>query len=96
MYIYDLAVLRSNLMHRYKAPVTATSVSAFRGKSGILMVETSDGSGGSVGLWDGIKMHETTDSSDHTNAVRKAYLWTPTGKCLKLVCLHYFKRHGLW
>ena len=79
-YIYDLATLKSYLTEKYTAPVTGTSMAGISGKSGILMVETSDGSGGAVGLWDGSKMYATTDRNLQWNIVKKVYLWmSPSG-----------------
>ena len=72
-YIYDLTTLKGYLTEKYTAPLTVPSLAGISGKSGILMVETSDGSGSAVGLWDGNKMYEM--SSLQSNVVKKVYLW---------------------
>ena len=72
-YIYDLTTLKGYLTEKYTAPLTVPSLAEISDKSGILMVETSDGSGSAVGLWDGSKMYEM--SSLQSNVVKKVYLW---------------------
>ena len=72
VYIYDLATLKSYLTTKYNAPLSEVS-----DKSGILMLETSDGNGLSVGLWDGRKMHQIADRSGQSGV--KRYLWQTHG-----------------
>ena len=72
VYIYDLATLKNYLTTKYNAPLSEVS-----DKSGILMLETSDGNGLSVGLWDGRKMHQIADRSGQSGV--KRYLWQTHG-----------------
>ena len=81
VYIHDLTALKTYLTQKYKAPETATSMSVFSGKRGILILDPSDGNVGSVGLWDGSKMHEIPDRQ--TSVTKKAYMWTQKGDCFK-------------
>ena len=96
VYIHDLTALKKYLTQKYKAPETTTSVSTLSGKRGILILDPSDGSVGSVGLWDGSKMHQTPDHSRQPNVAMN--LWTPLkgGECFKsfLILLIIFQNTG--
>ena len=78
VYIYQLAGLKSYLTEKYGEPVTVASMAELTGKSGIAMMEVPlvDGSEGSVGLWDGSKMHQI---SDHSRRAKKVYFWEADG-----------------
>ena len=100
VYIHDVATLKSYLTQKYGAPETATSVSALRWKRGILVLDPSDGVG-SVGLWNGSKMHQMPDHSRQPNVAMN--LWTlPNSECFNFflinVILHQpvFRRRELW
>ena len=84
VYIYDLAALKAYLTQKYGAPETATSLSTLSGKSGILVLDPSVGSVGSVGLWDGSKMHQTPDHNNEASNI-KASLWMANGNSLSLL-----------
>ena len=84
VYIYDLAALKTYLTTTYKdPPQTAPSAAAFKDQRGVMMLDVSqsDGSAGSVGLWDGSKMHQITD---HTKSVGTVTFWTTKGKVVSL------------
>ena len=81
LYVYDLSVLKAYLTKTYKdQPQTASSAAAFKGQRGIMMLDVSqsDGSAGSVGLWDGSKMHQITDYTK-TTSVRRVTFWKVKG-----------------
>ena len=87
VYIYDLTALKTYLTTTYKdQPQTASSAAAFKGQRGIMMLDVSqsDGSAGSVGLWDGSKMHQITDHTK-SNSVRSVTFWKTKGKMYNLL-----------
>ena len=84
VYIFDLTALTTYLTTTYKdPPQTAQSAATFKGQRGIMMlnVTQSDGSAGSVGLWDGSKMHQITD---HSKSVGTVTFWKTKGKVFSL------------
>jgi len=86
VYIYDLAALKTYLTKTYKdPPKTAPSAAAFTGERGIMMLDVSqsDGSAGSVGLWDGNKMHQIKDYTKATS-VRSVTFWKVKGRMSSL------------
>ena len=80
--INSVPALKGYLTRKYGTPLTFTSASQLSGQSGIVLLDTprSDGSYGSIGLWDGTKMHQMTDYSQQTSRSRKAYLWKSKGE----------------
>ena len=86
VYIYDLTALETYLTETYKdKPQRASSAAAFKVERGIMMlnVSQSDGSAGSVGLWDGNKMHQIKDYSK-TTSVRAVTFWKLRGRMSSL------------
>ena len=88
VYIYNPTALKTYLTKTYKddLPQTAASATAFKGQRGIMILDVSqvDGSAGSVGLWDGSKMHQINDYT--TSAlVRAVTFWKTRGKIVKIV-----------
>ena len=78
----SVPALKGYLIRKYGNPLTLTSASELSGQTGIVLIDTqrSDGSYGSIGLWDGMKMHQMTDYSQQTSRARKAYIWKSKGE----------------
>ena len=73
---YDQArKLKLYLNDRYGYAETASSITSFKGKPGILFVEYDGSNNGVIGLWDGSKVWE---ADDFTTAGSSLSLW-PTG-----------------
>ena len=64
--------LREYLNDRYGNAESASSISAFRGKPGILFVKYDSSNHGMMGLWDGNKVYQM---DDFTNKGSQMYLW---------------------